>query len=309
MPVSSIRTAVAAADEIPMTPLFERMVIAGVGLIGGSLGLAARGRSLVGEVVGYGRGEENLQIARDRGAIDRYSRSPEEAADGADLVVLAVPVRSLRPVAERMLPHARQDAVVIDVGSVKGKIVESLSPLVRPPAAFVGCHPVAGTEHSGAANALPDLFDGQLCIVTPTPSTDSWALARVRGLWERLGMRVESMPAAEHDRLLALVSHLPHVVAYALVTAIERERVADRDPLSYSGGGLRDTTRIASSHAEMWRDIFLDNRAEVLRAIGQFSAAVERLRQMIDREEAAPLEAELDRARRARGRLSRERRA
>jgi prephenate dehydrogenase len=298
-----------AADETPVTPLFERMVIAGVGLIGGSLGLAARGRSLVGEVVGYGRGEENLQIARDRGAIDRYSRSPEEAADGADLVVLAVPVRSLRPVAERMLPHARQDAVVIDVGSVKGKVVESLSPLVRPPAAFVGCHPVAGTEHSGAANALPDLFDGQLCIVTPTPSTDSRALARVRGLWEQLGMRVESMPPAEHDRLLALVSHLPHVVAYALVTAIERERMVERDPLSYSGGGLRDTTRIASSHAEMWRDIFLDNRAEVLRAIGQFSAAVERLRQMIDREESAPLEAELEFARRARGRLSRERRA
>ncbi len=290
-----------------MNPLFERMVIAGVGLIGGSLGLAARGRSLVGEVVGYGRGEENLQIARDRGAIDRYSRSPEEAADGADLVVLAVPVRSLRPVAERMLPHARQDAVVIDVGSVKGKVVESLSPLVRPPAAFVGCHPVAGTEHSGAANALPDLFDGQLCIVTPTSSTDSRALSRVRRLWERLGMRVESMPPAEHDRLLALVSHLPHLVAYALVTAIERERVADRDPLSYAGGGLRDTTRIASSHAEMWRDIFLDNRAEVLRAIGQFSAAVEQLRKMIDREEAAPLEAELDRARRARSRLSRER--
>jgi prephenate dehydrogenase len=199
--------------------------------------------------------------------------------------------------------------VVIDVGSVKGKVVESLSPLVRPPAAFVGCHPVAGTELSGAANALPDLFDGQLCIVTPTPSTDPRALARVRSLWERLGMRVESMPPAEHDRLLALVSHLPHVVAYALVSAIERERVADRDPLSYSGGGLRDTTRIASSHAEMWRDIFLDNRAEVLRAIEQFSAAVERLRQLIDAEDATPLEAELDRARRARGRLSKERRA
>src|SRR5206468_1950407 len=188
---------------------------AGVGLIGGSLGLAARGRSLVGEVVGYGRSEENLRIARDRGAIDRYSRSPEEAAAGADLVVLAVPVRSSRPVAERMLPHAREDAVVIDVGSVKGHVVESLSPLVLPPA------------------------------------------------------------------------------------AIERQRVADRAPLSYSGGGLRDTTRIASSHAEMWRDIFLDNRAEVLRAIDQFSAAVERLRLMIDREESAPLEAELGRVRRA----------
>ena len=289
-------------------PLFERMVVAGVGLIGGSLGLAARGRSLVGEVVGYGRGETNLKIGLERGAIDRYSHSPEEAAEGADLVVLAVPVRSLRPVAERMLPHARQDAVVIDVGSVKGKVVESLSPLVRPPAAFVGCHPVAGTEHSGAANALRDLFDGQLCIVTPTPSTDPQALARVRALWEGLGMQVESMPPAEHDRLLALVSHLPHVVAYALVAAIECERVAGRDPLSYSGGGLRDTTRIASSHAEMWRDIFLDNRDEVLRTIDQFSAAVARLRQTIDREEAAPLEAELDRVRRARGRLSKERR-
>jgi prephenate dehydrogenase len=292
---------------MPLMPLFERMVIAGVGLIGGSLGLAARGRSLVGEVVGYGRSEENLRIARDRGAIDRYSRSPEEAAAGADLVVLAVPVRSSRPVAERMLPHAREDAVVIDVGSVKGQVVESLSPLVRPPASFVGCHPVAGTEHSGAANALADLFEGQLCIVTPTPSTDPRALVRIRSLWERVGMRVESMPPAEHDRLLALVSHLPHVVAYALVAAIERQRVADRDPLSYSGGGLRDTTRIASSHAEMWRDIFLDNRAEVLRAIDQFSAAVERLRLMIDRDESAPLEAELGRVRRARGRLLRER--
>jgi prephenate dehydrogenase len=304
-----MRNAGAREDEMQVSPLFERMVIAGVGLIGGSLGLAARGRSLVGEVVGYGRGEENLKIARDRGAIDRYSRSPEEAADGADLVVLAVPVRSLRPVAERMLPHARQDAVVIDVGSVKGKVVQSLSPLVRSPAAFVGCHPIAGTEHSGAANALPNLFEGQLCIVTPTPSTVPRALARVRGFWERLGMRVESMPPADHDRLLALVSHLPHVVAYALVTAIERERVADRDPLSYSGGGLRDTTRIASSHAEMWRDIFLDNHAEVLRAIGEFSAALERLRQMIEREDAAPLEAALDRARGARSRLSKERRA
>jgi len=207
-----------------------------------------------------------------------------------------------------MLPHARRDAVVIDVGSVKSKVVEALSPLVSPPAAFVGCHPIAGTEHCGAANALRDLFDGQLCILTPTPGTDKKALERVQALWEGLGMQVESMKAEEHDRLLALVSHLPHVVAYALVEAIERERVADRDPLAYSGGGLRDTTRIAASSAEMWRDIFLENRTEVVRAIDEFSAAVARLRRMIDREEAAPLEAELERVRRARGRLSRERR-
>jgi len=288
--------------------LFERMLIAGVGLIGGSLGLAARGRRLVSEAVGYGRGEENLKIARERGAIDRYSRSAQEAARGADLVVLAVPVRSLRAVAEQLLPHAAPDAVVIDVGSVKQRVVEALEPVVRPPAAFVACHPIAGTEHSGAANALVDLFEDQLCVVTPTAHTDAGALARVRALWEGVGMRVETMPASEHDRLLALVSHLPHVVAYALIAAIEAERVAGRDPLAYSGGGLRDTTRIASSHPEMWRDIFLDNRAEVLRAIDGFGDAVARLRRMIESEEPHALEAELDRTRAARRRLK-ERRA
>ena len=291
-----------------MAVLFERMLIAGVGLIGGSLGLAARGRRLVNESVGYGRGEENLKIARERGAIDRYSRSAQEAARGADLIVLAVPVRSLRAVAEQLLPHAAPDAVVIDVGSVKQRVVEALEPVVRPPAAFVACHPIAGTEHSGAANALVDLFEDQLCVVTPTAHTDAGALARVRALWEGAGMRVEMMPAAEHDRLLALVSHLPHVVAYALIAASEAERVAGRDPLAYSGGGLRDTTRIASSHPEMWRDIFLDNRAEVLRAIDGFGDAVARLRRMIESEEPHALEAELDRTRAARRRLK-ERRA
>ncbi len=180
------------------------------------------------------------------------------------------------------MPHARPGAVVIDVGSVKASVVAALDAVVRPPAHFVGCHPVAGTEHSGAANALPDLFERQLCILTPTPATDSTALGRARALWEDLGMRVEIMQAADHDRLLGLVSHLPHVVAYALINAIESARVAGRDPLAYSGGGLRDTTRIASSHAGMWRDIFLDNRAEVLRTIDEFRDELDRLRDLID---------------------------
>jgi prephenate dehydrogenase len=281
-------------------PLFERMLIAGVGLIGGSLGLAARARGLVKEAVGYGRGEANLKIALERRAIDRYSRSAEEAARGADLVVLAVPVRSLRPVAEQVLPHAAPDAVVIDVGSVKQRVVEALEPVVRSPRELVACHPIAGTEHSGAAHAFAELFDEQLCVLTPTPRTQHVALARVRALWEGVGMRVEEMPAAEHDRLLALVSHLPHVVAYALVAAIAGERVGGRDPLAYSGGGLRDTTRIAASHAEMWRDIFLDNRAELLQAIEGFSDAISRLRGMIEREDSAALETELERVRSAR---------
>ena len=283
--------------------LFERMVVAGVGLIGGSLGLAARARGLVGETVGYGRGEENLRVAAARGAIDRYHRSPAEAARGADLVVVAVPVRSLGAVTAELLPHAAPDAVVIDVGSVKASVVRAVEPIVRPPAAFVGCHPIAGTEQSGAANAFPELFEGQLCVVTPTPNTDAAAVARVRKLWEGVGMRVEEMTAEAHDRLLALVSHLPHVAAFALVAAIEAERVEGRDPLAYSGGGLRDTTRIAASHPEMWRDIFLDNRGEVLRAIDGLEASLARLRTMIDGEDARALETEIARIRTARARL------
>jgi prephenate dehydrogenase len=286
-----------------VTKLFDRMVIAGVGLIGGSLGLAARARGLVGESVGYGRGEENLRIAEQRGAVDRYSLTPAEAARDADLIVLAVPVRSLAAVAMDLLPHARPGVVVIDVGSVKASVVAALDAVVRPPSHFVGCHPVAGTEHSGAANALRDLFEGQLCILTPTPVTDRTALGRARALWEGLGMRVETMQAADHDRLLGLVSHLPHVVAYALINAIESARVAGRDPLAYSGGGLRDTTRIASSHAGMWRDIFLDNRGEVLRTIDEFRDELDRLRDSIEREDAASLEAALTRSRLARTRL------
>ena len=283
--------------------LFQRMVVAGVGLIGGSLGLAARRRSLVGEVVGFGRGEENLRTAVRIGAIDRYSLKPEEAARGADLVVLAVPVRSTRRVAEALLPAASRDVTVIDVGSVKGEVVRDLEAAVAPPAAFVGCHPIAGTEHSGSVNALENLFDGHLCIITPTERSAAQALERVGRLWEGVGMRVESMAPDLHDRLLALVSHLPHVAAYSLVSAIESERVAGRDPLAYCGGALRDTTRIAASHPEMWRDIFLANRAAISRSIDLYENALRRLRELIEGEDGDGLDRELSRIRTARGRL------
>ena len=283
--------------------LFRRMVVAGVGLIGGSLGLAARRRSLVGEVVGFGRGEENLRTAMRVGAIDRYSLNPNEAAREADLVVLAVPVRSTRPVAEALLPATSPAAAVIDVGSVKAEVVNALEALVKPPAAFVGCHPIAGTEHSGAAHAFESLFEGHLCILTPTERTDPAAVERVTRLWEGVGMKVESMTPDLHDRLLALVSHLPHAVAYSLVLAIEDQRVGDRDPLEYSGGGLRDTTRIAASHPEKWRDIYLSNRREILRALDLYEAALHRLRGLIQANDANGLGRELARLRAARARL------
>ncbi len=282
--------------------LCERMVIAGVGLIGGSLGLAVRERGLAGEVVGYGRSEENLRTALERGAIDRYERTPEAARD-ADLVVLAVPVRSTRAVAEPLLAVAAKDALVIDAGSVKGEVVRIMEEITRAPQTFVGCHPIAGTELAGAANALRDLYQNQLCLITPTTRTDASALARARAVWEAVGMRVETISPEEHDRLLAMVSHLPHVAAYALIRTIEGQSVGARDPIAYSGGGLRDTTRIAASPGEMWRDIFLGNKGEVLRTIDEFVATLARLRSEIASEDVAALDADLDRARRARQRL------
>lgn len=285
-------------------PLFERMLVAGVGLIGASLGLAARRAGLVGEIVGFGRSEENLRIALRRGAVDRYSSSAAEAAAAADLVVLAVPVRATRGVAEAVLPHARPDAVVVDAGSVKVEVVDQMRSVVRPPARFVGCHPIAGTEHSGAAHAFAELFEHRLCVVTPVADTDADGLRRVRAFWEGVGMRVEEMSPDAHDRLFALVSHLPHVVAYALVDAVESERVAGRDPLAYSGGGFRDTTRIASSHADMWRDVCLANRGELLRAIDGFAEALARLRALVEASDGEGLRRELERIRAARARLA-----
>jgi len=280
------------------------MVIAGVGLIGGSLGLVARRRGLVGEVVGFGRGEENLKVALERGAVDRYSLDPAKAAENADLVMLAVPVGAMRDVAKAMLAHAARDAIVIDAGSVKQAVIATVEPLVTPPRAFVGCHPIAGTEHSGAAHAFPELFEGHRCILTPTERTDPDAMARVRRLWEGVGMTVDVLTPDLHDRLLALVSHLPHVVAWALIGAIEREKVEGRDPLSYSGGGLRDTTRIASSDPRMWRDVFLANQPELVRCLDAFEAALRRLRELIERGDGDGIEAELSRLRAVRTRLA-----
>ena len=200
---------------------FERAAIVGVGLIGGSLALAARAAGQIGEIVGIGRSEANLAVARERGIVDRVVRDPAELGP-IDLVVLAVPVRSTATMAQALLPHLRPGTVVTDVGSVKGSVVtgcEAVLPADRP---FVGAHPIAGSERAGAAAADAALFRGAPCILTPSPRTDRGALARVRALWEGVGARVHEMAAAEHDRALAWVSHLPHVVAYSLVGALAR---------------------------------------------------------------------------------------
>lgn len=203
-----------------MPVLFERVLIAGVGLIGGSLGLAAKTRGLVREVVGFGRTEANLKIALERGLIDGYTFDPAEAARGTDLVLLAVPVEATGSVVRGFLPHLPAGCVVTDAGSVKKPIVDTLDALLPPTIHGVAAHPIAGTEHAGAGAAFETLFDGSLCVLTPTAATDCDALARVRALWEGVGMRVEEMDAAVHDRLLAQVSHLPHLIAFSVMNGL-----------------------------------------------------------------------------------------
>jgi prephenate dehydrogenase len=272
--------------------LFERAAIAGVGLIGGSLALAARAAGLIGEAVGIGRSEANLRTALQRGIVDQTVR--DLAALGpVDLVVLAVPVRSTATVAAALLPHLRPGTVLTDVGSVKGAVVEAMDRLVPADRPFVGAHPIAGSERAGAAAATADLFVGARCIVTPTARTQPQALARVRALWEGVGARVEEMTPAAHDRALAWTSHLVHALAYALVRALDAA-----DPTLLAGGGpsVRDVTRVAASPAELWRDILLDNADAVGDAIGQFAGELARLRDAIAAGDAPALQALLETA-------------
>ena len=286
-----------------MTPLFARLTIAGVGLVGGSLGAAVRAAGLAGEVVGFGRTEANLRRARERGLVDRVTYDAAAAAAGADAIVLAVPVGASAALAAALGPHANTGTLLTDVGSVKGEVVATLEARWAGIGAVVGAHPIAGSEASGAGAARADLFRGRRCILTPTPVTDRAALGRVRALWEGVGARVEEMPPSLHDELLARVSHLPHLLAYALATAVGEQTIGGRRALDYAGGGFRDTTRIAASPAELWRDIALANAPALAAALGEFRAALARLEGLLAARDAAGLEAALARARALRRRL------
>ena len=289
-----------------MRRLFERLTVAGVGLVGGSLALAAREAGLAGEVVGFGRGEANLRVARERGVVDRVTRDPAEAVAGADAIVLAAPVGACAALAKAFRPHAHAGAILTDVGSVKGELVLALEAEWAGAGPVVGAHPIAGSEASGAGAARADLFRGRRCILTPTSKTDPAALARVRALWEGVGAVVEEMPPAVHDELLARVSHLPHLVAYALASAVGQATVDGRRALDYGGTGFRDTTRIAGSPAELWRDIALANRPALRAALAEFRAALDALERLVAAGDAPGLEAALTRAREIRRRLDRE---
>jgi prephenate dehydrogenase len=276
---------------------FERVTIAGVGLIGGSLALAARHAGLVGEVVGLGRTQQNLDVALSLKIVDRVTRDPRAAVRDADLVVLAVPVATMAALAGEMAPALRPGTVVIDVGSVKTSVVRDVPRALPSGVHFVGTHPIAGTEESGAAAARADLFRGTRCVLTPTAETDRTTLAKVRALWEGVGATVEELAPERHDEILAWVSHLPHALAFSAINALLD---VDATLQQFAGPSCRDLTRVAASSTEMWSDIFLANAAHVDAAITKFIAKLDALRRAIASGDRAELAVHLARARAAR---------
>ena len=266
-----------------------------------------RRKALADHVVGIGRRVENLKTAVELGAIDRYVADPKEGVQGSDLVVLATPVdtydRHLREWAHCLAPGA----IVSDVGSVKGTLVEQSEAVMPAGVHFVGAHPIAGKEKTGVAEGSDQLFKGARCIVTPTKNTDPQALERITQLWEETGSIVLTMDPHLHDQILGAVSHLPHVAAFALMNALAdvRDRqLPSLDLARHSGGGLRDTTRIAASSPEMWRDIFLWNRDNVVSLIDKYQQALEELKHLIKAGEAAEIEQALERAKGEREKLN-----
>ena len=277
-----------------------KLVIFGVGLIGGSLALALRKRRAVARVVGVGRSRANLLAARRLGIIDEIATDPALAVKDADLVLLAVPLGQTAAVLAQIAPHLAPRTVVTDAGSTKRDVIANARKYLGAAfARFVPAHPIAGTENSGARAAFAELFDGHKLIVTPEPETDARAVRMVSAVWKLAGMRVITMRAADHDRVFALVSHLPHVVSFALIDQLAGH--ADAATLfRHTGGGFRDLTRIAGSSPEMWRDVCLANRDALLTALEGYLEELELLRGMIEASDGQGLEERFAAARAAR---------
>src|SRR5271157_4996645 len=265
-----------------MATLFHQITICGVGLIGGSLALIAREKNLINRAVGLGRTLANLEVARNRGMIDLATQDPVDAARGADLVMLAVPIRTMPTVLRAMIPHLPPHAVITDVGSVKGWVVRELEPMLKPGMSLVAVHPIAGKEKTGADAADRELFVNRRVIVTPSATSTPAAIDKIEQLWRATGANVERMDPDSHDRILARSSHLPQLVASALGASLKDERVAGKLAAEYGAGGLRDTTRLAASSAEIWRDICFTNRDAIVGALKTFNATFEEFQKIIE---------------------------
>jgi cyclohexadieny/prephenate dehydrogenase len=263
-------------------PMFARIALIGIGLIGSSVAHAARRGNLASHIAGYAPSADELERARKVGFADSLHLSLADAVRDADLVVLAAPVGAFGEIAKAMAAHLKPGAIVSDVGSVKTAVVRDVGPHIPAGVHLVPAHPIAGTEQSGPEAGFAELFDGRWCILTPPPGADVQAIESMKAFWRGLGSEVEIMEPKHHDLVLAITSHVPHLIAYNIVgTAADLETVTEGEVIKYSAGGFRDFTRIAASDPTMWRDVFLNNREAVLEMLGRFNEDLSALQRAI----------------------------
>ena len=278
--------------------LYSKLAIIGMGLIGSSIALAARENGAVREIVATARSPKTRKRVIELGIADKVVETNAEAVENADLVIVCVPVGTCGAVAKDIGPHLEPGATVSDVGSVKRSVVRDMGAHLPTNVHFVPAHPVAGTEHSGPDAGFAELFDGRWCILTPAEGTDTQAVDRLAAFWRLLGAKVEIMTAEHHDIVLAITSHVPHLIAYNIVgTAADMEEVTQSEVVKFSAGGFRDFTRIAASDPVMWRDVFLNNKEAVLEMLGRFSEDLAALQRMIRWDDGPALEALFTRTR------------
>ncbi|MGR3780678.1 MAG: prephenate/arogenate dehydrogenase family protein [Albimonas sp.] len=273
-----------------MTMHYEKVALIGLGLIGGSFSLAAKRAGLVGHVAGHARTEATRETALRLGLCDSVHATAAEAAKDADLVLLCVPMGAMATVAEEIAPHLKPGATVSDVGSVKGPILEAVAPFVPAGVHLIPGHPLAGTEHSGPEAGFPELFENRWVILTPPEDADAAAVQRLSDCWEGCGAHVDTMDPAHHDLVLAVTSHVPHLIAYTMVgVADDMRRVTQSEVIKYSAAGFRDFTRIAASDPTMWRDVFLTNKQATLEILGRFTEELFALQRAIRTEDGPQL--------------------
>jgi cyclohexadieny/prephenate dehydrogenase len=253
-------------------PLYQRVALIGLGLIGSSLSRAMRRGQLAGHIAGHARSERTRSKALELAFVDSVHADAAAAVAGADLVVVCTPLGTYAGIGAAIGPHLQPGATLSDVGSVKQAVIRDLGPHVPEHVHFVPGHPIAGTEHSGPESGFAELFQGRWCILTPPAGTDAAAVERLAELWRCCGSMIEIMEAAHHDQVLAITSHLPHLIAYCIVgTVTGVEEATQKEVIKFSASGFRDFTRIAASDPTMWRDVFLNNREAVLEMLGRFS--------------------------------------
>ncbi len=278
--------------------MYKRVALIGLGLIASSMFWSMKRNGLAGQVTGFARSEATRDTARRIGLCDRVCDSVAEAVDGADLVVLCVPVGVMGDVASEMGPYLKPGATVTDVGSVKRAVIDAVAPHLPEAVHFVPGHPLAGTEHSGPESGFAELFDNRWCLLVPVEGSDGDAVARLRAFWEGLGANVQEMEPDHHDLVVAVTSHAPHLIAYTMVgVADDLRRVTDSEVIKFSAGGFRDFTRIAASDPTMWRDVFLNNKDATLEILGRFTEELFALQRAIRRGDGDHLHAYFTRTR------------